>query len=155
MLRDTLWELTHHIRFKYIFCCLCREVPLLVSGVLPIYQSCHEYVTAQRLEHFNELKKVVKVMRIVSEDKLEQEVIYTYVAMYLIEQQTYMLNLEQIFNLKEAAVCFDITNAVCRMNFNSCDTYWISKAFTNLVRQKIHPKIPNLVSESKTCCSFI
>lgn len=74
--------------------------------------------------------------------------LYAYTAMYLIENRTYMLSFEGIYDSKEAKVFMDILSAVSRHDWIDCDTYWISRNFTNLVREKIHPVLHYLVSSS-------
>lgn len=71
--------------------------------------------------------------------------LYEYTAMYLVENKTYMLTFEHIYELAEAKLFKDIISAVSRLDCIDCDTYWISRNFTNLVREKVHPIIPYLV----------
>ena len=124
-----------------------------LAGISPIYQSTNEYVANQRLEHFTELANVVEAMRIVPKDKKNCDT-YKYVMMYLIEEKSYMLNFEQIFETAEALLCYDIVEVVCKMNLSKCDTYWVSRNFTTLVRQKVHPEISCLVRFSINIYSY-
>ena len=99
----------------------------------------------QRREHFTELLRVVNVMKMVPRD-CESPELLSYTAMYLVENRTYMLSFDDIYDLKEAKVFKDILSAVCRLDCNDCDAYWISRNFTSLVREKVHPVLPYLVS---------
>ena len=66
--------------------------------------------------------------------------------MYLIEERTYMIEVEDILQLEEARLCYDVVEAVSRMGLSQCDTYWITKRFTSLIRQRVHPHVTSLVS---------
>lgn len=137
-----------------------REFPtqiilyFLVLEISPTYQASCEYVGDQRLEHYNDLANVVDGMRIIPFSKQDNP-IYKYVVMYLIERRTYMMTFEQVSQLKEAKLCFTIVNAVCRLDLSSCDTYWISRNFTTLVREKVHPEILCLVSYQRLTKSLL
>lgn len=99
----------------------------------------------QRLEHFQKLEHVVKLLRLSSMDNATDS-LNIYVAMYLIENRVFSFNSESLFTHDEAKIFYDVITAVHRMDFIPCDTYWLSRNFTDLIRQRVQPDISSLVS---------
>ncbi|XP_067934205.1 TBC1 domain family member 7-like [Watersipora subatra] len=123
------------------------ELWKIILKIAPIYQSTNEYVAVQRLEHFTELSHIVDLLRIIPSDH-DNYTTYKCVMMYLVEEKTFLVDFKQICKLAEALLCFNIAKAVRWMDLNDCDTYWVTRNFTTLVRQRIHPHIPCLVEKS-------
>lgn len=84
-------------------------------------------------------------MRLVPASHMESEV-RKWTAMYLVETQAYAMCVGDIFECEQASVFSAIANAVDRLDFTPCDSYWISRNVTNLVHEKVIPHIQSLVS---------
>mgnify|MGYP001793743902 CR=1 FL=1 len=113
--------------------------------ISPPYRSTQDYVSQQRREHFEELSRYVDTMRCTDSEGLD-DTVSKYNFMYLIECRDYAITKSE-----NASIFSLIAQAVERMDFLPCDSYWISKSFTDYVKEKIHPHIPQLVRRLAVC----